>query len=176
MLAPVSWLLTVMVAALLALGAADFVPPPLDDSTVVTIERGPCSWQCPQYTVALYGSGRVEFEGRHYVCAKGRHTAEVDPFAVRNLVARMVEGDYFDLSWAEGSVSTHRDTVTTSLTHGGRTRLIRHHHGDVQAPRILREWEEQIDEASRSARWLPERNRHRPVCRRADGRVETVEE
>lgn len=176
MLPSISWLLAVMVAGAFAFIAADFVPPTLDDSTVVTIERGPCSWQCPQYTAVLYGSGRVEFEGRHYVCAKGRHTAVVDPFAVRNLVARLVEGGYFDLSWAEGSVTSDRDTVTTSLRHGGRTRLILHHHGDVRAPRVLKEWEEQIDEAARSSRWLPERKRQRPVCRRAHGSVETVKE
>src|SRR5688572_21673874 len=88
--------------------------PPLDDTTVITLIRGNCSWRCPEYSVALYGSGRVEFEGRRLVCYRGRHSASVDPMAVRVLVASMIAAGYFYLAWREGPVATGSDVVTTS--------------------------------------------------------------
>ncbi len=130
---------------------------------------------CPDYSVTLYGSGRVEFEGRHYVCAKGRRTERVEAGAVRSLVARLLAAGYFDLSWKEGPFATDARIVTTSLRHAGKARTIRHYHGDSGAPQILFRLEDQIDDVARTARWLPERKDHRPVCHLEDGTVETVE-
>ncbi len=158
----------------MAAGLAGSLPATLDDTTAITIERGACPDQCPQYSLALYGSGRVEFEGRRHVCARGRHTAHVDPFAVRNLVARLIDGGYFDVRWTYGPVITGREKVTTSLRHAGRSRVMSHDRGDRGAPRYLERWEDAIDEAARTARWLPERERHHPVCRRPDGSMEIV--
>lgn len=152
------------------------VPAALDDSTVVTIARGACPDRCPQYTLSLYGSGRVEFEGERYVCANGRHLARADPFAVRNLVQRLIDGGYFDVQWTRGPVTTGQRRVITSLRHAGRARVVEHDHGDRGAPRYLARWEDAIDEAARTARWLPERRRNHPVCRLPDGSVEIVRE
>ena len=149
--------------------------PPLDDSTVITIERGICHWKCPDYSLALYGSGRVEFEGRRNVCERGRHSANVDPAAVRVLVASVVAAGYFYLWWNEGPLATGAITVTTSLRHHGGTRTIRHYHGDSGAPLVLTEIEERIDQVAGTARWLPERKDHQRVCHRKDGTIETLE-
>lgn len=151
-------------------------PPTLDDSTVITLERGPCFGKCPEYVLALYGSGRVEFAGRRYVCAKGQHSASVDPGSVRQLVDDLITGGYFSLPAESGRSMPDTSVVVTSLRHGGREHRVTHlggHRGG--ASRFLERMEVQIDLIARSARWLPERLNHRPVCHREDGTVETVE-
>ena len=143
--------------------------PTLDDSTVITLERGPCFGHCSEYVVTLYGSGRVEFEGRHYVCARGHQTVQASPDEVRDLVARMLKLGYLDLYWREGPRETIAPTVRTSLRYNGQTRQIDHHSADINAPWFLRTLEEQIDAVAGTWRWLPEREDHRRVCRLEDG-------
>ena len=149
--------------------------PVLDDSTVITLERGPCFGRCPEYTVTVYGSGRVEFDGKRYVCAKGHHTAKASPSEVRRLVAQMLATGYFDLDWTAGPLATNASTVTSSLRHGGRTRQIEHYLGDAGAPRLLRTLEDRIDVVAGTWRWLPERDEHRRVRREEDGTTEPLE-
>lgn len=149
--------------------------PVLDDSTVITLERGPCFGRCPEYTVTMYGSGRVEFEGRRYVCAEGHHTAKASPDGVRRLVAQMLAAGYFDLDWTEGPLATNASTVRSSLRHSGQTRQIEHYLGDAGAPRLLATLEDRIDAVAGTWRWLPERKEHRRVCRKEDGTTEPLE-
>ena len=146
---------------------------PLDDSTFITLQRGPCFGDCSEYSVTIYGSGRVEFVGMRFVCAPGQRSAQAAPDEVRKLVERMLAYGYLDLYWRAGPSSTISPTVISSLSHGGRTRRIEHHHGDAKAPKVLTQFEDDIDAVAGSWRWLPERDDNRRVCRLDDG--ETTE-
>jgi hypothetical protein len=147
---------------------------PLDDSTVISLQRGPCFGNCPEYTVTVWGSGRVEFDGRRFVCAKGRHTAHASPNEVRALVETMLEFGYLDLYWKPKSVPTLSNIVVSSLNHRGRVNRIEHFTGDLAAPRALTRFEDQIDTVAGTWRWLAEEEDDRRVCRLEDG--ETTEE
>jgi hypothetical protein len=149
----------------------------LDDSTVIALERGPCFGKCPEYSVAIYGSGRVEFNGRRYVCAPGHRTAQASVADVRSLLEQMLALGYFDFYWRPGSKPSLSDTVISSLNHDGYYRRIEHHSGDREAPLFLEELEERIDRVAGTWRWLPEREDDRRVCRREDGEtMEVLEE
>lgn len=143
--------------------------PVLDDSTVITLERGPCFGHCPEYTVTLYGSGRIEFDGRRYVCEMGHHSARAPTYEVRRLVAQMLEAGYFELDWTAGPLATNASTVTSSLRHAGQTRQIEHYLGDEGAPRLLKFLEDRIDAVAGTWRWLPEYEDNIRVCRLEDG-------
>jgi hypothetical protein len=147
---------------------------PLDDSTVITLQRGPCFGNCPEYTLTVYGSGRIEFVGTRYVCARGQHRARASADEVRKLVERMLAYGYLDLYWRAGSASDISPTVISSLSHAGRTRRIEHHHGDAKAPPLLTQFEEDIDALAGSSRWLPERDDNRRVCRLTDGETKEL--
>lgn len=149
--------------------------PVLDDSTVITLERGPCFGHCPEYTLTLYGSGRIEFDGRHNVCAKGHYTASAPTHEVRRLVAEMLVAGYFDFDWRAGPLATNESTVTSSLRHEGRTRRIEHYLGDAGAPLLLRTLEDRIDRVAGTWRWLPEHEDDRRACRLEDGSTEPLE-
>jgi hypothetical protein len=146
----------------------------LDDSTVISLVRGPCFGKCPEYTVAIYGSGRVEFDGRRYVCAPGRRTAQASIADVRTLLEQMLAFGYLDFYWRPGSKPSLSDTVISSLNHDGYYRRVEHHVGDRKAPAFLRELEERIDEVAGTWRWLPEREDDRRVCRLEDGETTEV--
>ncbi|HSC07872.1 MAG TPA: DUF6438 domain-containing protein [Steroidobacteraceae bacterium] len=146
----------------------------LDDSTVIALERGPCFGKCSQYSVAIYGSGRVEFNGRRYVCAPGHRTAQASVADVRSLLEQMLALGYLDFYWRPGSKPSLSDTVISSLNHDGYYRRVEHHIGDREAPLFLRELEERIDSVAGTWRWLPEREDDRRVCRREDGETTEV--
>ena len=155
--------------------AATLAGPPLDESTVISLQRGPCFGRCSEYTVTVFGSGRVEFEGRRHVCAPGRRTAWASPDEVRTLVAQMLAFGYLELEWRRGSLPTNSPTVISSLSYGGRTHRVAHHVGDPGAPRLLSFLEDDIDTVAGSWRWLPEREDNRRVCRTEDGETELLE-
>jgi hypothetical protein len=148
--------------------------PVLDDSTVITLERGPCFGRCPEYTVTMYGSGRIEFDGRRYVCEMGHQSARAPTSEVRRLVAQMLAAGYFELDWTAGPLATNASTVTSSLRHAGQTRQIEHYLGDAGAPRLLKTLEDRIDAVAGTWRWLPEHEEQRRVCREADGTTEPL--
>lgn len=146
----------------------------LDDSTVISLARGPCFGKCSEYSVAIYGSGRVEFDGRRYVCAPGRRTAQASPDEVRELLGQMLSLGFLDFYWLPGSKPTLADTVISTLSHDGQYRRVEHHVGDREAPLFLQDVEERIDKVAGTWRWLPEREDDRRVCRREDGETTEV--
>ncbi|HSD73584.1 MAG TPA: DUF6438 domain-containing protein [Steroidobacteraceae bacterium] len=147
---------------------------PLDDSTVITLQRGPCFGDCPEYTVTVYGSGRVEFVGTRFVCAPGHRRAQASPDEVRSLVERMLAFGYLDLYWRAGATSAISPNVISSLSHGGRTHRIEHRLEDAKAPPLLKQFEKDIDAVAGSWRWLPEREDDRRVCRLSDGETKEL--
>jgi Domain of unknown function (DUF6438) len=149
---------------------------PLDDSTVISLTRTVCFGSCPEYDLRIFGSGKVEYEGRHYVCAFGPHTATVDPRLVRRLVDAMVAREFFGLEWKQGRTWTDQPTVTSALQYGGRSYSVEHYHGDEGAPRWLREMEDEIDQVAGTARWLPatDENGSRSLCADPAGSLRDV--
>lgn len=157
------------IVALVLVAASTVAGPVLDDSTVITLTRGPCFGRCPEYKVTMYGSGRVEFDGRRHVCAKGHHSAKAPTSEVRRLVEQMLAAGYFDLDWTAGPLATNASTVTSSLRHAGQSRQIEHYLGDEGAPRLLKALEDRIDAVAGTWRWLPEHKDNIRVCRLEDG-------
>jgi hypothetical protein len=144
--------------------------PLLTESTVIVIERSICFGLCPDYTLTMSGLGRVEFDGREFVCATGRHTAAADPLEVSRLVRAMVAAGYPGYSWEQGNLATDSPTVRTSLKHEGDRYEIEHYHGDTGAPRWLRAMENEIDRVAGTQRWLPFRGEGwSALCRTPDG-------
>ena len=144
--------------------------PALTDSTLITLHRSMCLGMCPEYTLKLWGSGRVEYDGKAWVCEYGLRTALADPGKVSHLVRAMVATGYFGYSWQKGAYWTDSPTVTTSLRHDGRRYEVAHYHGDEGAPQWLRSMEDEIDRVAGTQRWLAGRGVDWvPRCASPDG-------
>jgi hypothetical protein len=49
---------------------------------LLSLTRGPCYGRCPEYTVSLYGDGRVEYRGTAAVAVMGAASGRADSAAV----------------------------------------------------------------------------------------------
>lgn len=142
------------------------------DGAWVTMERGRCFGFCPHYRVTVWSTGRVEFDGLEFVCAKGVHTVLIEPRIAADLINDMHVGGFFFKEWREDFAITDNSTVIVEMQLLGLNRRIEHYLGDVAAPRVLREMEDAIDEVAGTQRWLPSYDRtiRERVCIDEQGR------
>jgi hypothetical protein len=134
----------------------------------VELERHGCFGECPGYRVTLYASGRVEYSGERFVCENGLHTSIIDARAAAKLIADVRDAGFFELHWSPTDDVSDNPEVFTRLAVGGAVRLIRNYHGDLSAPRLLRKFEDAIDEVAGTDQWVPARSIRGRVC--PDGR------
>lgn len=147
-----------------------------DDDTVVKLERTRCYGWCPAYEVSLFGSGRVVFHGRAFVCEQ----APADRFVDRTTIAKLVNG--LTVAGFQGMPNflnedaTDAHTARITLKRGDVQHTVEHYHGDMAAPRLLDWIENCIDEVANTSMWLGHRQGTETVCVRRDGSTRSVEE
>lgn len=127
---------------------------PESGETIITLERTACFGTCPIYTVAIYGDGRIVYNGHDFVTATGEQTAQIDPQQVQDLVDFMQSNGFNDLedAYTERRI-TDMPSAITSLTYAGEFKQIEHYFGDERAPLVLRVIENQIDKVANSEQW-----------------------
>lgn len=122
---------------------------------VITLERTACFGICPIYTLTIYGDGRVVYEGIRFVRIEGARTATINEEKVRQLVTEFQSIDYFSLDDSyEELNATDMPSAITSITINGKTKTVRHYHGDFSAPEKLTELEDRIDQIVNSDQWI----------------------
>ena len=119
------------------------------------MERTACYGTCPVYTLTIYGSGNVIYEGKDFVKTKGSVESTISEEKIGQLVSEFDKVDYFSLndSYVE-RVITDAPSAITSIMLGEKTKTIKHYHGDLNAPEELTELENRIDEIVNSAQWI----------------------
>jgi hypothetical protein len=140
---------------------------PPDSSTVasaaqpaISLERTPCFGGCPVYSVAVWPSGEVSYEGKAGVRQLGKASARIPTQQVEALLSELDKAGYFNLASryavAEstcGRYSTDSPTAITTVTLRGRTKRIEHDYGCGAAPGALVVMERRIDEVLNTGRW-----------------------
>lgn len=125
------------------------------DEVVITLERTVCFGVCPEYKLTVYGNGTVVYEGKSGVRIEGRRTIAISEEKVRQLLSEFSKIDYFSLNDSyEDFMATDMPSAFTSLTVDGKTKTVRHYHGDFNAPKELTELEDKIDEIVNSNQWV----------------------
>ncbi|MFC1983355.1 DUF6438 domain-containing protein [Chloroflexota bacterium] len=153
-----SLIVIILVSVLvIAVGCAQpQTPTPSDlDEVVITLERTPCFGACPEYQLTVYGNVTLVYEGKRFVRIEGKRTAIISEEKVRQLLSEFKEIDYFSLNDSyEEFMATDMPSAFTSLTIDGKTKTVRHYHGDFSAPKELTELEKKIDEIVNSNQWI----------------------
>jgi len=128
-------------------------PENLED-VMITLERTACFGTCPIYKLTIYGDGRVIYEGMRFVKVEGTVTTTISEDKIKQLIAEFQKIDYFSLkdSYEERN-ATDMPSAYTSLTVDGKTKTVRHYHGDFSAPKKLTELENKIDQIGYSDQW-----------------------
>jgi len=124
------------------------------NGVVITLERTACFGVCPVYTLTIYGDGRIVYEGMRNVRIEGTITTTISEDKIKQLITEFQKIDYFSLkdSYEERN-ATDMPSAFTSLTFDGKTKTVRHYHGDFSAPKKLTELENKIDQIGYSDQW-----------------------
>lgn len=147
----------ILLASIIFIGCDDIkTPEPKNiQDVVITLERTACFGTCPIYQLTVYGNGLVVYEGIRFVRVEGKRTTIIDEERVRQLVNEFRRIDYFSMENSyEELHATDMPSVISSITIDGRTKAIRHYHGDRNAPKKLTELENRIDEIINSGQWV----------------------
>jgi hypothetical protein len=131
-------------------------PQPSDiKDVVITLERTVCFGICPDYTLTIYGDGTITYVGRQFVRTQGTRTITISEEKIRQLLSEFQRVDYFSLDDSyEEFMATDMPSAITSLKVNGKTKAVRHYHGDFSAPEQLTELEDRIDEIINSDQWI----------------------
>jgi hypothetical protein len=142
-----------------------------DAATQIQLQRSRCYGSCPAYTVTVFGTGRVEFNGEDYACVLGTAETNVDPADVQRLVDGLAAVGYDRIGSFTSHDSTDHPTVIVTLRTDGRSHTVNHYLGDNTAPRLLRMIEERIDAVASTGQWLGvwDSIAHSRVCTTPDG-------
>lgn len=138
--------------------AAPIIRP--DSKITITLERGGCYGTCPVYTVAVSPDGIV-FEGKYYVAAHGKRTADVNADDVRSLAKKFVDADFYFMDDDYSAAVTDMPAYVLSITIDGHTKKVMDYVGSwVGMPAVITELENAVDSLANTSRWIGH-TRHR---------------
>jgi Domain of unknown function (DUF6438) len=135
----------------------------------VSLQREGCFGACPVYEIRVFETGRVQFTGIAFVCAKGVHETQIDAALSRDLLGDLLGGGLLELTWEPGALIADAPSAYITWSRGQASHRIERHHGDPRAPRLLVSMERAIDEVAGSDRWLPKRIGGDLICEFPDG-------
>jgi hypothetical protein len=142
---------------LITIGCAQPQTPTPSDikEVIITLERTACFGTCPVYKLTIHGDGKVIYEGIRFVRVEGTIETTISEEKIEKLVSEFQKIDYFSLedSYEERN-ATDMPSAFTSLTVDGKTKTVKHYHGDSSAPKELTELEDKIDEIVNSNQWI----------------------
>lgn len=129
---------------------------PVDYSDLlITLQRDPCFGFCPVYKLSIRGDGTTTFEGEQHVAITGTQTGTISQADIASLVAEFERTEYFALNDDYMNYEmTDLPYTTTSITYNGKSKTVRHYHGDSTAPEKLTNLENTIDQIANSQQWI----------------------
>lgn len=119
---------------------------------VIGLERTMCPGACPDYSLFVYGDGKIVYEGRHYVAVKGKRVGRITKTQVKQLLEEFYRIDYFSLKNRFDAIASD-GAITTSIRADGRVKEVVNCHPS-RAPEDLYQLEKMIDEIARSKHWV----------------------
>ena len=140
--------------------------------TAITLERGACFGDCPDYRVTVHGDGLVEFDtgddhfkgtaaqvhleyNGHNVLLPGRHTVQRDPAAVARLIDKFRAAHFFGLRKEYFYGATDNSTQVLAVRVGETSKKVTDYIGTLAGmPQEVRDLEEAVDEVAGTARWV----------------------
>jgi len=123
-------------------------------SPVATLERTGCYGECPVYRLTVNSDGTVVYVGTRWVKALGRQQYKISEAQLAELDAAFDRVNFMQLRDFDRVENTDEDWAHVSLTRAGRTKRVRHYHGDVTAPPALSVLEDEFDRIVDSGRLI----------------------
>jgi hypothetical protein len=126
--------------------------PQLRTKSKIHLVRHGCYGSCPRYSVTVYGSGKVVYEGTEEVRVKGRVKASVSDKIVDGLMLKVNQMDFFAFQTKHGEKCiTDGPTASITVSEPGRERQIS---DECLIGHQIEELETAVDKAAQTQRWI----------------------
>jgi len=131
----------------------------LIDSMVIKLTRGGTGIS-PDYSLTIYGNGKVVYDGVENVKVKGIVESSIDTEKFISLLSEFKESGFFSLNDVysiEDSITRPYTVISISIpkeTGEVATKSIKYYHGDKNVPKELKTLENKIDEIVGSNKWV----------------------
>ena len=123
---------------------------PGEDSLFASIERTPCYGRCPTYSINIYKSGYVIYEGIRFVDRLGTYSTRISDRKIQAIINKANEIGYFELDDVYDSPVTDLPSTITYLSVNGQKKRIKDR---VRGPEKLREYEKYFDGVFEDMEW-----------------------
>lgn len=131
----------------------------LINSTVIKLRRRGNDI-APEYSLTIYGNGKVIYDGVENVKVKGMVESSIESDKVIFLLSQFKETGFFSLNdvySVEDSIDRPYTIISISIPKENgemATKNIKYHHGDKNVPKKLKILENKIDEIVGTNRWV----------------------
>jgi len=134
----------------------------LPAGTLIVLQRGACERRCAVYNIIVFADGSVILDGRHFVRRPGLTKTTIHRETVRQLLDEAAALGFFELKPRYGydtadceQIRSDAPAAVVSVSSGGIARTIVHNQGCAgPASDRLKQFEDKIDKAVNSARWM----------------------
>ncbi len=122
----------------------------MDTSVVISMQKTKCFGACPVYTIDIYESGMVYFNGKENVDKIGEFKIRLSKKELNRLIDLFTENRFFDLQ--DKYVSDVSDLPTTYVyfSHNGKRKRIMDYDG---APQNLKKLENEVSQLVKIPKW-----------------------
>jgi Domain of unknown function (DUF6438) len=122
---------------------------------LATLERTGCYGECPVYRLTVNTDGSVVYVGTRWVKVLGRHEYKLTAAELAELEGAFEHASFMTLHDYDKVENTDDDWAHVSFQRGGgRTKHVRHYHGDASAPPALTALEDEFDRITDSGRFV----------------------
>ena len=122
----------------------------VDTSVVISMQKTKCFGACPVYTIDIYESGVVYFNGRENVDKLGEFKIKLSRKELQRLIN--IFNDYEFFNFEDRYVTDAKDLPTTYIyfSHNGRRKRVMDYDG---APPELKKLENEVAQLIRIPKW-----------------------
>ena len=124
------------------------------ESSFIRLEKQECYGTCPVYNITVYGTGKVEYEGKKHIKREGKFKKELSSQEINQLFNAYECANFFDFK-SEYDEPDLQDLPTTYVTfkHRGFEKRIKDYYN---APDELKHLEKMVEKIAESEEgWTP---------------------
>ncbi len=127
---------------------------------VIVYSKGACFGKCPIFTMTVYSSGLVKFNGRRYTGMDGKHQKQLDKKQYVAIVKKFRENRFWRFDDTYGMDLVDAPTVTISFSDKGKSKTVK---GKAEFPDKLKELANMLESIIKDKdSWVMVDKPHRP--------------
>jgi len=117
-------------------------PPIIKEAIFISMERTPCLGKCPSYTITIFNTGKVIYDGKDFAERQGKHQMRLTPDQIKELRNYIIAIKLFEMERKYDKPITDIPSCFLYVNLDGKDKKILDR---VDAPAELRNFEKLIE-------------------------------